>query len=80
MSQLSKQNILDQSGLTLPLKMDGKKLFKKCKEHGFTRYVISKQLLEISNTTGRTIALSDEYVVKIDSDLKVTIDKVTSIK
>lgn len=80
MSKSIKQEILDKSGLKLPLKIDGKKLFKTCKENGFTRYVVSKHLLEISNTTGRTISLSNDYVVKVDEELSVTIDKVTSVK
>lgn len=80
MSQVTKQDILDQSGLELPLKMDGKKLFKKCKESGFTRYVVSKQLLEVSNTTGRSISLGSDYTIKIDEELNVKIDKITSVK
>lgn len=80
MSISIKKEVLDKSGLTLPLKMDGKELFAQCKKNGFTRYVVSKHVLNISNTTGRTISLSDNYVVNIDKDLKVTIDKVTSIK
>lgn len=78
--KLTKQEILKASKLTLPLELKGKALFDKCKKHGFTRYVVSKDLLEISNTTGRTVSLSDQYVVKIDESLNVSIDKVTSVK
>ena len=77
---MTKEDILKQSGLSVPLEIDGKKLFEKCKEKGFSRYVVSKHLLEVSNTTGRTISLGDDYVVKINEEFNVSIDKVTTIK
>lgn len=80
MQGISKQDILDHSGLSLPLNMDGKKLFSTCKAHGFTRYTVSKKLLGVTTTTGRTISLNEGYVIKIDEDFKVSIDKVTSVK
>lgn len=72
--------ILNACGLSLPLKMNGKDLFKVCNEHGYSRYITSLSLLDISNTTGRTISLSDEYEVTIDRNFKVLINRVIPVK
>ena len=80
MSQLTKQDILNASGFSVPLKMNGGEFFEQCKKTGFSRYIVAKHLLEVSNTTGRTISLSDEYIIEIDEDFEVSINKVTPIK
>lgn len=78
--QETKQEILNKSGLTVPLEMNSKALFEQCKAHGFSRYAVARKLLEVGSTTGRTISLGDDYIVKIDKELNVNIDKVTTIK
>ena len=72
--------ILEGSGLVLPLEMNGKTLFEFCKENDYSRYIVSMNLLGISNTTGRSISLSDEYIILISEDFEVNIDRVISVK
>ena len=72
--------ILEGSGLVLPLEINGKTLFEVCKENGYSRYIVSMNLLGISNTTGRSISLSDEYIILISEDFEVNIDRVISVK
>jgi len=73
-------DMLDKCKLSLPLKIKGKELYDLCIKNGFTRYAVSRYLLVVSNTTGRTVSLSDEYEIKIDKLFNVSINKITSVK
>ena len=74
------KDILEECDLELPLEINGKELFSICKEQGFSRYIVSLNLLDISNTTGRTISLSEEYVINISEDYVVEINRVIPVK
>lgn len=76
----TKEQIIKECKLTIPLEAKGKDFYDHCRKKGFSRFIVSRDLLEVSNTTGRTVSLCNDYVIKIDADLKVSIDKVTPVK
>ena len=75
-----RKEVLDVIMPLLPIKMPACALFSIFEKCNISRYQVIKELLKVSPTTGRTIALNSDYVIEIENPNDVNIFKVIRSK